>query len=69
MAQAERLEYTAATAHMFERATGLATMSGALAIAPQALDAWATYNFEVEDLHTYVADNDDAAQHCLERVA
>jgi hypothetical protein len=55
MAQAERLVYTSATADMFERATAMAATSGALAIAPHALDAWATYNFEVEDLHTYVA--------------
>jgi len=55
MAQAERLVYSAATADMFERATAMAATSGALAIAPHALDAWATYNFEVEDLHTYVA--------------
>jgi hypothetical protein len=55
MAQAQRLVYSAATADMFERATAMAATSGALAIAPHALDAWATYNFEVEDLHTYVA--------------
>ena len=55
MAQAERLVYSAATADMFERATAMTATSGALAIAPHALDAWATYNFEVEDLHTYVA--------------
>jgi hypothetical protein len=55
MAQAERLVYSAATADMFERGTVMAATSGALAMAPQSLDAWATYNFEVEDLHTYVA--------------
>jgi hypothetical protein len=55
MAQAERLVYTSATADMFERATAMAATSGALAIAPHTLDAWATYNFEVEDLHTYLA--------------
>jgi Ca2+-binding RTX toxin-like protein len=55
MAQAELLVYTSATADMFERATAMAATSGALAILPHALDAWATYNFEVEDLHTYVA--------------
>jgi hypothetical protein len=55
MAQAERLVYTSATADMFEQATAMAATSGALAIAPHTLDAWATYNFEVEDLHTYVA--------------
>jgi hypothetical protein len=43
MAQAERLVYTSATADMFEQATAMAVTSGALAIAPHALDAWATY--------------------------
>jgi hypothetical protein len=61
MAQAERLVYTSATADQFERATVMAATSGALAMAPQSLDAWATYNFEVEDLHTYVAGGVGAA--------
>ena len=40
---------------MFERALAHGAMSGNAMLQPMELDAWATYNFEVEELHTYVA--------------
>jgi hypothetical protein len=52
---ATRIAYSAATAHLFERASSVAISAGNEALAAHALDAWTTYNFEVEDLHTYVA--------------
>lgn len=52
---AERIVYSAETSHMFERAVAHAAVTGNCALQPVELDAWASYNFEVEDLHTYVA--------------
>ncbi|ARO34317.1 serralysin-like metalloprotease domain-containing protein (plasmid) [Rhizobium sp. NXC14] len=52
---AERIVYCAETAHLFERAVAGAMSAGATALQLTELDAWQTYNFEVEDLHTYVA--------------
>jgi hypothetical protein len=52
---AERVVYSAETAHMFERAVAAGVSVGNVALQPVALDAWQSYNFEVEDLHTYVA--------------
>ncbi|MFK3776577.1 M10 family metallopeptidase C-terminal domain-containing protein [Agrobacterium sp. NPDC089420] len=52
---AERIVYSLDTAHMFERAkTQLISVDNA-ALAPTMEDCWQTYNFEVEELHTYVA--------------
>lgn len=53
---AERIVYSAETAHLFERAVAQGAVAGNAAAQPVELDAWATYNFEVEDLHTYVAE-------------
>lgn len=53
---AERIDYSAETAHLFERAVAQGAVAGNAAAQPVELDAWATYNFEVEDLHTYVAE-------------
>ncbi|NJN35797.1 MAG: hypothetical protein HC794_00585, partial [Nitrospiraceae bacterium] len=53
--RAERIVYSAQTAHMFERAVAHSAVSGNAALQPVELDAWATYNFEVEELHTYIA--------------
>lgn len=50
-----RIAYSQATADLFEQAEVQAMVMGSAALAPQALEAWTTYNFEVEDLHTYVA--------------
>lgn len=47
--------YSAETADMFEQAQGYAAVSGNLAVKSEMLPGWATYNFEVDDLHTYVA--------------
>jgi hypothetical protein len=52
---AERIVYSAATAHLFERAQSALAIAGNAALKPAPVDAWATYNFEVEELHTYVA--------------
>ena len=53
---AERILYSAETAHMFERATSVGMVAGNAALQPAEIDAWQTYNIEVEDLHTYVAE-------------
>lgn len=53
--RAERIVYTAETSHMFERAVAHSEMVGNAVLQPVELAAWATYNFEVEELHTYVA--------------
>ena len=53
---AERIIFSAGTAHLFERAMGQGAVAGNAAVNPVALDAWQTYNIEVEDLHTYVAE-------------
>ena len=52
---AERIIYSAQTAHQFERAEMHGMMVGNAALKPVEIDGWKTYNFEVEDLHTYVA--------------
>jgi hypothetical protein len=57
---ARRVVYSAETADLYERASKLeAPVVGGLALAPRLVEGWATYNFEVEDLHTYVAGGDD----------
>lgn len=53
---AERIVYSAETADQFERAQVYGAATGGAALQPFELDGWQTYNFEVEDLHTYVAD-------------
>lgn len=53
--KAERLVYSAETAHMFEQAQSVVPVSGNLALQPESVQGWQTYNFEVEDLHTYIA--------------
>ena len=53
---AERIVYSAETAHLFERAVAHVAAAGNAALQSVELEAWATYNFEVEDLHTYVAE-------------
>ncbi|WP_284262158.1 hypothetical protein [Roseicyclus amphidinii] len=52
---AERIIYSAETAHLFEQAQAEGVVAGSAALKPAPIDAWQTYNFEVEDLHTYVA--------------
>ena len=51
---ATRISYAADTAHLFDRALSFAATGNAAAQAVE-MDCWQTYNFEVEDLHTYVA--------------
>ena len=51
---AERIVFSAETADMFERAYASQAVGNAL-LKPQPIDAWVTYNFEVEEHHTYVA--------------
>jgi hypothetical protein len=52
---AEYIHWSAETAHLFVRAQAQALAVGNAAMQPVPADAWASYNFEVEDLHTYVA--------------
>ena len=52
---AERIACSAETAHLFEQAQSVGMVAGNAALKPAATNAWQTYNFEVEDLHTYVA--------------
>lgn len=49
---AERIVYSAETAHLFERATVSGMSAGGAALQPVEVEGWQTYNFEVEDLHT-----------------
>ncbi|MCV0426756.1 MAG: DUF4214 domain-containing protein, partial [Roseibium sp.] len=52
----ERIVYSAETADMFEQAEGYVTPeNGNLGLKPVYKKGWKTYNFEVEDFHTYVA--------------
>lgn len=53
---ARRLVRNAANAGLFDSAEIRETPTqGALALAPQVKHGWATYNFEVEHFHTYIA--------------
>lgn len=52
---AERIIYSEETAYRFEQAYQQAAAIGNTALKPKPVNAWQTYNFEVEDLHTYVA--------------
>ena len=54
-ATAERIVYSDETAHLFERAAIVGMSAGGTALQPEEVEGWQTYNFEVEDLHTYVA--------------
>ncbi|GAA6206746.1 hypothetical protein NBRC116601_00390 [Cognatishimia sp. WU-CL00825] len=55
-AHAEIIEFSAETADMFARAsTKSMTVDGALAYQADVVEGWKTYNFEVENFHTYVA--------------
>jgi hypothetical protein len=52
----QRIQYSAETANLFEQAEGMAiALDGNTALAPSYVKGWRTYNFEVKDLHTYVA--------------
>lgn len=52
---AKKIVYSAETAHLFERATLTRMAAGSNALQSVEVEGWQTYNFEVEDLHTYVA--------------
>ncbi|MQB11572.1 hypothetical protein DXT96_17155 [Agrobacterium sp. ICMP 6402] len=52
---AERIVYSVETADLFEKAKVQGAVAGATAFQPVVVEGWQTYNFEVEDLHTYVA--------------
>jgi hypothetical protein len=55
---AERVVYSAETAHRYEQAEKVVyPTEGGLALAPQTVRGWRTYNFEVKTHHTYVAGN------------
>ena len=52
----ERIVFSQANAHLFERSQRyFHATQGAVAVAPQIEEGWSSYNFEVEDLHTYIA--------------
>lgn len=52
----EYIRYTEETAHLYEQAEGDVTpVVGELAMGPVYKKGWKTYNFEVEDYHTYIA--------------
>ena len=52
----EYVRYSQETAHLYEQAEGWVFESdGATALAPVWKKGWKTYNFEVEDFHTYIA--------------
>ena len=54
--QAKHIDWSLETADRYERSQVLSYASvGNSALAPQIEQGWKTYNFEVEDLHTYVA--------------
>jgi hypothetical protein len=54
--QAKHIDWSLATADRYERSEVLSYASvGNSALAPRIEQGWKTYNFEVEDLHTYVA--------------
>ncbi len=53
--KAERIVYSEETAHLFEQAQNVGVLFGNSALAPVYEDGWQTYNFEVEDFHTYIA--------------
>jgi hypothetical protein len=54
--QAKHIDWSLATADRYERSEMLSYASvGNRALAPQIEQGWKTYNFEVEDLNTYVA--------------
>ncbi|MBU3890840.1 DUF4214 domain-containing protein [Methylosinus sp. KRF6] len=53
---AERVVYSEETAHLYEQAERIVyATEGGLALAPRIEHGWRTYNFEVEELHTYIA--------------
>ena len=57
-ARGELISYSAETAHMFEEAQSRATIfDGNLAVKHDAEAGWATYNFEVRETHTYIAND------------
>ena len=52
----EYIHYSESTAHLYEQAEGYVSATvGNLALAPVYKKGWKTYNFEVEDYHTYIA--------------
>jgi hypothetical protein len=54
--QAKHIAWSLETADRYERSEVLSYASvGNTALAPRIEQGWKTYNFEVEDLHTYVA--------------
>ncbi|MGL1919994.1 MAG: cadherin-like domain-containing protein [Hyphomicrobiales bacterium] len=56
LGRVEEIAYSTKTADLFERSQ-LYITSGSSAIKPQVAENWQTYNFEVEDLHTYIAND------------
>ena len=64
--RATRIVYSAETADQFEQAERVVYDSvGGLALAPRVEQGWKTYNFEVEELHTYVAGGVRVHNHSL----
>ncbi len=54
---AERILYSAQTSHLFEEVIEIAYQTnGSNALLPSIERGWRAYNFEVEKLHTYIAE-------------
>lgn len=52
------LHFSAETAHLFERATSKSMIVGGNTVFKEEVkEGWKTYNFEVAELHTYIAQN------------
>lgn len=64
-AKARLVTYTAETADLYEQTYALAS-SGSAALAPVPTGSWGTYNFEVRDTHTYLAEQVCVHNRCLE---
>ncbi|CUX32981.1 hypothetical protein AGR4B_Lc10044 [Agrobacterium tumefaciens str. CFBP 5621] len=55
--KAERIIYSEETADLFEKSRAVKVAAGETTLAADVQSGWQTYNFEVEDFHTYVAGN------------
>lgn len=55
--KAERIIYSEKNADLFEETHAVNVAAGGTGLAADTRSGWLTYNFEVEDLHTYVAGN------------
>jgi Ca2+-binding RTX toxin-like protein len=64
-AVARLIRYSAETSGLYEQACS-AALSGNTVLALAPIDAWVTYNFEVNDTHTYIAEGVCVHNRCAE---